>query len=53
MPIKANNLSWEANEKTLEALIFVTEKRNSNTKAHKVTDKNKQRTYDDFNTPTG
>ena len=40
--MEASDLSREEKKKALESLIFVTEKRNGDIKARKVTDGNKQ-----------
>ena len=48
VPLKASDLSWEEKKKALESLIFVTEKRNGDIKARKVTHGSKQCTYDGY-----
>merc|ERR1712086_750322 len=53
VPLKASNLSWEEKKKALKSLIFVTEKRNGDTKARKVADGSKQRTYDGYGKSDG
>ena len=44
---------WEEKKKVLESLIFMTEKRNSNTKAHEVSDRSKYCMYDGYDKSDG
>ena len=52
-PIMASDMSWEENNKALESLLFITEKRNGNIKARKVADGSKQRTCTVYNKDDG
>ena len=52
-PILASDLSWEENKKALESLLFITEKRNRDIKARKLSDGSKQCTYDGYDKSDG
>ena len=46
-------LTLKERKDALESLLFITEKRNSDVRARKVTDGSKQRTYDKYNNSDG
>ena len=52
-PILASDMSWEENNKALESLLFITEKRNRDIKARNVADGSKHRTYDGYDKADG
>ena len=52
-PIMASGLSWEEKKKALESLLFITEKRNGDIKARKVSDDSKHRTYNRYDKADG
>ena len=47
-PMIASNMSWEEKKKTVESLLFITEKGNGDSKERKVADRSKQCTYDGY-----
>ena len=52
-PVHKSNLTFEDRKKALVSLMFITEKRNSDSKARKVADGSKQHTYDGYNKSDG
>ena len=49
----ASDMSWEEKKKSLESLLFITEKGNVDIKARRVSNGSKQRTYDGYNKADG
>jgi hypothetical protein len=52
-PVDPKMLMYEDRKKALVSLLFITEKRNGDIKARKVTDGSKQRLYDEYDKSDG